>query len=115
MTNEKAGFCPFCRQKYVVTDDILGAMLTCPNPECAKVFTAAAAEEPSTPAADTEELPPREKETAPSAPPAETSGSKLRQMKEDDFQTVHPDELIVHISRSRSSRPLRCRSAVTSR
>ena len=81
MTNDKMGLCPFCKQEYVVTDEILGAEVTCPNPECAKTFTAAAAEAVST-------------------PPAETEGSKLRRMKADDFHTVHPDELNDHISRS---------------
>ena len=100
MTNDKMGSCPFCKQEYVVTDEILGAMVTCPNPECAKTFTAAAAEEPSAPVAGTEASSPREKETTPSVPPSDTSGSKLRQMKEDDFQTVHPDNLMAHIARS---------------
>lgn len=81
MTNDKVGFCPFCKQEYVVTDEILGASVTCPNPECEKTFAAAAAEESSTPT-------------------AEPSGIKLRQMKEDGFHVVHPDTLIAHISRS---------------
>ena len=81
MTNDKMGSCPFCKQEYVVTDEILGAMVTCPNPECEKTFTATVAEEPS-------------------ASPSGTSGSKLRRMKEDDFQAVHPDTLMAHIARS---------------
>ena len=97
MTNDKVGFCPFCKQEYVVTDEILGASVTCPNPECEKTFAAAAAEEPSTPAADIEEPSPREKDAA---PPADTSGLKLRKMKADDFKVVHPDTLIAHISQS---------------
>ena len=99
MTNDKVGFCPFCKQEYVVTDEILGARVTCPNPECEKTF-AAAAEEPSTPAVDIEEPSPREKDAAPSAPPSDTSGSKLRKMKADGFKVVHPDTLIAHISQS---------------
>jgi hypothetical protein len=89
MTNDKMGSCPFCKQEYVVTDEILGAEVTCPNPECAKTFTAAAAEAASTPPAETTRT-----------PAAETAGSKLRPMKEDDFRTVHPDDLNDHISRS---------------
>ncbi len=81
MTNDKVGFCPFCKEEFVVTDEILGASVTCPNPACEKTFVAAAVE-------------------APSSPVAEPSGLKLRQLKADDFQTVHPDTLIAHISRS---------------
>ena len=114
MSNDKIGSCPFCKFKYMITDNILGVVVTCPSPECAKQFTAGAAEAASSPPADTKtssagltKTPPAETtrksppaDTTKKTPPAETAGSKLRQMKEDDFQTVHPDELIVHISRS---------------
>jgi flagellar biosynthesis GTPase FlhF len=118
MSNDRIGACPFCKFEYVITDEILGIVVRCPNPECAKQFTAGAAEAASAPPPETStppaETPPPETKTPPAetppetktppaetkTPPAETAGSKLRPMKEDDFQTVHPDELMVHISRS---------------
>ena len=170
MSDDRIGSCPFCKFEYMITDDILGVVVTCPNSECAKEFTVGAAEAASsapaetkstapaetkstapaetkstasadtkasssrktrtssaglrkTPPADTtkktppaetkKQTPPAEtaKKTPPTeaktssagltkTPPAETTGSKLRKVKEDDFKTVHPDDLTLEISRS---------------
>jgi hypothetical protein len=97
MSNDRIGTCPFCKFEYVVTDDIRGAVVACPSPECGKEFTAGAAEAASSAPAETNVTSPVE---TTKTPPGATGGAKLRPMKEDDFHTVHPDELNAHISRS---------------
>jgi len=104
MSNDRIGSCPFCKFEYVITDDILGVVVACPSPECEKEFTAGAAEAASSAPAETKKKTPPADTTkqTPLAetkrPPASTAGSKLRPMKEDDFQTVHPGDLIAHLS-----------------
>jgi len=124
MSNDRIGSCPFCKFEYVITDDISGVVVACPSPECGKEFTAGAAEAASSAPAETKKktssadttkkktssADTTKKKTPPAdttkktplaetkRPPASTAGSKLRPMKEDDFQTVHPGDLIAHLS-----------------
>ena len=82
MTKEIESLCPFCDQKYRLDEDAVGGTLACQNPACGREFTVEASNLESQPAAGS------------------LTATKLKPVARDDFETVHPDELIVHISRS---------------
>lgn len=77
-------YCPECRSRYQLHDNMLGQRLRCPNSACAQVFTVAAANERPTEIAAPNEGPVEEADWRSTPPPVQSANGEPRKKRKSN-------------------------------